>query len=79
MIKLVYMLKRHPALTREEFKALYEGRHARLGEKHATRAARYVRRYLQPVPELFTGAVIDRSKHRLFTVEECDSPAGSAG
>lgn len=121
MIKLVYMLKRHPSLTREEFKALYEGRHARLGEKHATRAARYVRRYLQPVPELFTGAVIepehdvitelwygnrgdyeadmahlsrpevvaeivsdeetifDRSKHRLFTVEECDSPVGSAG
>ena len=115
MIKLVYFLKRHPGLTREEFKALYEGRHARLGEKHARRAARYVRRYLEPLPELFTGSVIegdhdvitelwydsqadydadmahlsqpevvaeivadeesifDRSKHRMYMVDECDS------
>lgn len=115
MIKLVYFLKRHPDLTREEFKALYESRHARLGEKHAQRAARYVRRYLEPLPELFTGSVIegdydvitelwyesqadydldmahlaqpnvvaeivadeetifDRSKHRMFVVEEWDS------
>lgn len=116
MIKLVYFLKRLPGLSNAEFRDLYEGRHARLGEKHARRATRYVRRYLEPVPELFTGAVIepehdvitelwyenradydadmahlaspevvaeivadeetifDRSKHRLFMVEECDSP-----
>jgi hypothetical protein len=115
VIKLVYFLKRHPGLSRAEFKALYEGRHARLGEKHARRAARYVRRYLEPLPELFTGSktepehdvitelwydnqadyeadmahlsqpeviaeivadeetIFDRSKHRMFTVEECDS------
>lgn len=120
MIKMVYFLKRHPSLSREEFKALYESRHARLGERHAPSAARYVRRYLEPVAELFTGAIpepehdvitelwfadraaydaamenlsrpevmaeivadeetiFDRSKHRLFTVDEHESPVGAA-
>lgn len=118
MIKLVYLLKRHPDLSVEAFRDLYESRHARLGEKHARRAARYVRRYLEPLPELFTGSqiepehdvitelwynsradyeadmaqlskpevmaeivadeetIFDRSKHRLYTVDECDSPCG---
>lgn len=55
MIKMLFFLKRAPGLSREEFKATYEARHARLGERHAPSAARYVRRYLEPVPELFTG------------------------
>ncbi|MFD2578439.1 hypothetical protein ACFSTD_07100 [Novosphingobium colocasiae] len=33
MIKMLFFLKRHPSLSGEEFKALYESRHARLGEK----------------------------------------------
>lgn len=116
MIKLVFFLKRHPDLGREEFKALYESRHARLGERHVPNAARYARRYLEPVPELFTGemaepehdvitelwfadraayeeamanlarpevsaeivadeeTLFDRSKHRVFMVDERDSP-----
>lgn len=120
MIKLVFFLKRHPSLTREAFKALYESRHARLGEKHVPNAARYVRRYLEPVAELFTGSafepehdvitelwfasradydaamahlarpevvaeivedeetIFDRTKHRLFMVDECDSPCGAS-
>ena len=119
MIKMLYFLKRKPDLTREEFRELYEGRHARLGEKHVPNAVRYVRRYLEPAPELFTGTmfepehdvitelwfddraayeqamanlarpeviaeivadeetIFDRSKHRVFMVEECDSPVGS--
>jgi hypothetical protein len=52
-------LKRHPDLDREEFKALYESRHARLGERHACRAVRYVRRYLEALPGLFTGFVAE--------------------
>ncbi len=120
MIKLVYFLKRHPDLSREEFQALYESRHAKLGEKHVPNAARYVRRYLKPLPELFTGeelepehdvltelwfedyaayaeamahlakpevvaeivadeeTIFDRSKHRFYMVDECDSPISEA-
>ena len=92
--------------------ALYQ---AQIGAKHVPNAARYVRRYLEPLPELFTGEVIepdhdvitelwfddeeqyaiamlrlaepdiaaeivadeellfDRSKHRVFLVDERDS------
>lgn len=120
MIKLIFMLKRHPDLTRDEFIARYESGHARLGEKHVQNAARYVRRYLEPVAELFTGVEIepehdvitelwfdthdqytaamerladpavvaelvadeetlfDRSKHRLFMVDERDSVLAGA-
>lgn len=56
MIKLVFLLKRRADLTRDAFIERYESRHARLGEKHVPGASRYVRRYLMPVPELFTGA-----------------------
>jgi hypothetical protein len=119
VIKLVFMLKRKAGMTREEFKTRYESGHARLGEKHAPSAARYVRRYVQPVPELFTGeasepdhdvitelwfddragydaamanlarpevvaeivadeeTLFDRSRHRVFFVEEHDSVMGA--
>lgn len=115
MIKVIFMLKRRPDMTRDAFIARYEGGHALLAEKHVTNAARYVRRYLEPLPELFTGEVIepdhdvitelwfddeaqyaiamqrlaepavvaeivadeehlfDRSKHRVFMVDERDS------
>ncbi|MCB2050162.1 MAG: EthD domain-containing protein [Novosphingobium sp.] len=66
MIKLVFMLKRHPDLSIEAFRHLYESRHARLGEKHARRAARYVRRYLEPLPELFTGSLVEQA-HDVIT------------
>lgn len=59
MIKMVFLLKRKSGLTREQFIAQYEAGHARLGEKHVTNAVRYVRRYLKPVPELFTGETIE--------------------
>lgn len=120
MIKMVFLLKRKSGLTGEEFIRRYESGHARLGEKHVPNAARYVRRYLEQVPELFTGEAIepdhdvitelwfdsreqfdiamerlsrpevvaeivadeetifDRSKHRVFIVDERDSPVGGS-
>lgn len=119
MIKMVFLLKRKAGLSREDFIRQYEGGHARLGEKHVPNAARYVRRYLEPVAELFTGEAIepdhdvitelwfenheqyeiamerlaqpdvvaeivadeetifDRSKHRVFMIDERDSPVAS--
>jgi len=115
MIKMLFFLKRHPSLDVPAFRALYESRHARLGEKHVPNATRYVRRFLNPLPNVFTGeieepehdvvtelwfedqteyetamanlarpdvtaeivadeeTIFDRSKHRMFLVEECDS------
>ncbi|MES2493759.1 MAG: EthD domain-containing protein [Pseudomonadota bacterium] len=116
MIKMVFLLKRKAGMSREEFIRKYESGHAKLGEKHVPDAAHYVRRYLMPVPELFTGSapepeydvitelwfdtreqydlamarlarpdvvaeivadeetIFDRSKHRVFLVEEHESP-----
>jgi len=44
-------------MSREEFVRYYERTHAKLGEKHVVKAARYVRRYLKGLPEPFTGVV----------------------
>lgn len=59
MIKMIFMLKRRPGMTREAFIERYENGHAQIGARHVAGAARYVRRYLEPVPELFTGDVVD--------------------
>jgi hypothetical protein len=59
MIKMIFMLKRRPGMSREAFIERYENGHAQLGAKHVGDAARYVRRYLEPIPELFTGEVIE--------------------
>ena len=66
MIKMIFMLKRRSDMSREAFIARYENGHARLGEKHVPNAARYVRRYLEPVPELFTGETIE-PEHDVIT------------
>jgi uncharacterized protein (TIGR02118 family) len=57
VIKMIFMLKRRKGLSREDFVRYYESTHAKLGEKHVPNAARYVRRYLQALPEPFTGTV----------------------
>lgn len=66
MIKMIVLLKRKAGLTREQFIARYEGGHAKLAEKHLTNAVRYVRRYLEPLPELFTGDTIE-PEHDVIT------------
>jgi hypothetical protein len=50
MVKMVFMLKRRPGMSRADFIQYYESHHARLGEKYVPNAARYVRRFLEPVP-----------------------------
>ena len=66
MIKMIVLLKRKAGLTRDQFIARYEGGHAKLAEKHLTNAVRYVRRYLEPLPELFTGDTIE-PEHDVIT------------
>jgi len=50
MTKMVFLLKRHPGMSREDFLKYYENHHARLGEKYVPNAVRYVRRFLDPLP-----------------------------
>jgi hypothetical protein len=50
MVKMVFMLKRRPGMSRADFIQYYESHHARLGEKYVPNAVRYVRRFLDPVP-----------------------------
>lgn len=62
MIKIVFNLKRKPGMTREAFIERYENRengHALLAESYIPEASRYFRRYLQPVPDLFTGETVE--------------------
>jgi EthD domain len=115
MFKSVFLLKRKPGTTMEEFKAYYETSHRKLGEKVLPTAERYFRRYLTPfspdpgaladeqefdvITEVwfkdratFEAAIarlgepstaqeimedesrfMDRSRIRLFTIEECES------
>jgi hypothetical protein len=59
MFKLVCFLKRRPDLSREDFMRYYESTHRQLGERYCPKAKRYVRRYLQPLPDVVTGAFGD--------------------
>lgn len=52
--KILLFLKRRPGMSVEEFRAYYETHHVRFGEG-ARGIARYVRRYLQPLPNPETG------------------------
>lgn len=66
MIKLICLLKRKPGMTRDAFIERYERVHAKLGEKHVPNAVRYVRRYLEAVPGLFTGDMVE-PEHDVIT------------
>jgi len=53
--KLLIFLKRRPGLSREEFRAYYEGNHVPLCVKYMSGVDRYFRRYLEPasgMPEM---------------------------
>jgi uncharacterized protein (TIGR02118 family) len=45
LIKLVFNIRRHPGMTREEFQRYWRGEHARLVERHAE--VLHIRRYVQ--------------------------------
>jgi hypothetical protein len=58
MFKTVVLLKRRPGMSREDFIAYYESRHAKLAEPRLKLGAvRYVRRYLQPDANPLTGEI----------------------
>ncbi len=56
MIKMVFMLKRRVGMSVKDFIERYESGHVPLGERHVPDAARYVRRYLEPVAGPFSDA-----------------------
>ena len=53
--KAAIFLKRKLGLSLPEFRAYYEDVHARLAGKYLSGATRYVRRYVEPVPNRETG------------------------
>lgn len=66
MIKMIFMLKRRAGLSRADFIAQYESGHAPLATPQLLSATRYVRRYLEPVAELFTGETVE-PEHDVIT------------
>ena len=54
--KVLVFLKRRPGMTVAEFRTYYEEVHAKLCAKYAVGARRYLRRYVDPMPQPLTGA-----------------------
>ena len=48
VFKLVFLLKRNPGMTVDEYRDYYARRHSKLGEKAMASALRYVRRHVVP-------------------------------
>ncbi len=53
--KLLIFLKRRPGMSRAAFRDYYENRHVPLILKYGTSASRYVRRYIETMPDPVTG------------------------
>jgi hypothetical protein len=53
--KILIFLKRRPGMSVEAFRGYYEDRHAKLCEKYVTGVTRYLRRFLDPLPNPETG------------------------
>ena len=67
MFKTIALLKRRADLSMAEFVARYETGHARLGERVLRgSASHYVRRYLHPVPDPASGAIVE-AEHDVAT------------
>jgi len=63
MLKFVTLLKRRSGVSRDEFIDYYERHHAQIGVKYLSgHASRYVRRYVQPMPNPVTG-ILDEPEH----------------
>lgn len=54
--KILIFLKRRPGMPVEEFRRYYEEVHAPLAQRHSRGPTRYLRRYLDPLPDPETGA-----------------------
>lgn len=60
MVRLVALLKRRPGMSIADFRTYYEEVHARLGEKGLRGyATRYMRKYLNGMPDPETGEVAE--------------------
>ena len=59
MFKTVCLLKRKPGMSLDDFKAYYETHHKRFGETYLPKTARFMRRYMNPVPNPMTGEVAE--------------------
>jgi hypothetical protein len=53
--KILLFLKRRPDMTVTAFRAYYENHHAKLCEKYSQGVSRYLRRFLDPLPDQATG------------------------
>ena len=49
--KILMLLKRRPGMPVEEFRTYYETIHAKLCEKYTAPGTRYMRRFLDPLPD----------------------------
>ena len=54
--KIMIFLKRRPGMSVEDFRDYYENVHAKLALKYSRGVKRYVRRYIDPLPNPETGA-----------------------
>ena len=59
ILKLVFLLRRKPGMSAEEFRTYYENNHRVLGERAMPKALRYVRRYVVPEHNPITGEAIE--------------------
>lgn len=68
MFKVVFLLKRRPGMTVQEFKDYYENHHAKIGEEHlgGGAAVKYIRRYFEPITEGPRGTVPDTGQEPEF-------------
>jgi hypothetical protein len=57
--KILMFLKRRPGMSVEAFRDYYENRHAKLCEKYTTGVQRYMRRFLDPLPDVATGVTAE--------------------
>ena len=53
--KILMFLKRRPGMSVEAFRDYYENRHVKLCEKYTSGVQRYMRRFLDPLPDPATG------------------------
>jgi EthD domain len=54
--KILLFMKRRPGMTVKEFRDYYENVHGPLSTEHARNVTHYIRRYIEPLPHLETGA-----------------------
>ncbi len=57
--KILLFLKRRPGMSMGEFRDYYENHHVPLCMKYAGGVSRYLRRYLDPMPDAATGQLAE--------------------